>query len=84
MTWKNWVSKLQMTTEEQVSQAQVTQVGLGSSTQKGKVPGKGTMSKASPQVPKPFLDLAASSASSFLGNQWPICSAAQNGAGDSV
>lgn len=50
MAQKNWVSKLQMTTKEQVSQAQVTQVGLGSGAQDGQVPGKKTISKASAQV----------------------------------
>lgn len=50
MTQKNWVSKLQRATKEQVSQAQVTQVGLGSSTQEGEVPGKKTIGEAFAQV----------------------------------
>lgn len=52
MTQKNWVSKLQTTTKEQVSQAQVTQTGLGSRAQEGEVPGKKTISEASTQVAK--------------------------------
>lgn len=52
MTQKNWVSKLQTTTKEQVSQAQVTQTGLGSIAQEGEVPGKKTISEASTQVAK--------------------------------
>lgn len=52
MTQKNWVSKLPTTTKEQVSQAQVTQVGPGSRAQEGEVPGKKTTRKASTQVAK--------------------------------
>lgn len=50
MTQTDWVSKSQMTLEEQVSEARVTQIGLGFRAHEGEVVGEKAISKGSAQV----------------------------------
>ena len=84
---QDWVSKLYVTSKQQVSKAQVTQIGLGSRVQQGKVPGKKAMSKPSAQVAnhmaKSLHGLGSQFSLWFPRELRPICRTAWHGTVDS-